>query len=185
MTSGLDAQGHAEILQKISVRGPGLTMAIGRAEEPLDADMMAHKAREAGELLGDGIFGRPGGQDGPVTIMHLDVDDVSSQARSRSPYEVSSAMFGLYARMSSFFVGHGALTFFMGGDNFMVVSGPRAKGAVRGFLDEMNGTGVILNCGIGTGGSAREAACRATGALDKIREIRDSGGKKPQVYELP
>jgi len=41
-----------------------------------------------------------------------------------------------------------------------------------------------LNCGIGNGYTAREAIKLATKSLDTIREIRDSGKEKPEVYEL-
>lgn len=44
--------------------------------------------------------------------------------------------------------------------------------------------GIILNCGIGTGRTSREAVNLATKSLDTIRKIRDSGNVKPQVYEL-
>ena len=43
---------------------------------------------------------------------------------------------------------------------------------------------LILNCGIGSGTTARYAANLATKSLDTIREIRDSGKEKPEVYEL-
>ena len=41
-----------------------------------------------------------------------------------------------------------------------------------------------LNCGIGSATTARDAAKLATQSLDTIREIRDSGKEKPEVYEL-
>ena len=43
---------------------------------------------------------------------------------------------------------------------------------------------ILLNCGIGNGHTAREAVKLATKSLDIIREIRDSGKEKPEVYEL-
>jgi len=43
---------------------------------------------------------------------------------------------------------------------------------------------VTLNCGIGTGKTAREAVKLATKSLDTIRQIRDSGKEKPEIYEL-
>ena len=43
---------------------------------------------------------------------------------------------------------------------------------------------LLLNCGIGTGITARDAAKLATESLDTIREIRDSGKSNPEVYEL-
>ena len=72
----------------------------------------------------------------------------------------------------------------MGGDNFMVISTNDAKNSVREFLNLVKKDGIILNCGIGTGKTAREAVKLATKSLDTIREIRDSGKEKPEIYEL-
>mgnify|MGYP000052291247 CR=1 FL=1 len=47
-----------------------------------------------------------------------------------------------------------------------------------------NELGIELNCGIGTGKTARSAVKLATKSLDTIREIRDSGKEKPEIYEL-
>ena len=44
-----------------------------------------------------------------------------------------------------------SLAFFMGGDNFMVVSTPDAKESASEFIDKIKKErGVTLNCGIGT-----------------------------------
>jgi GTP cyclohydrolase IIa len=43
---------------------------------------------------------------------------------------------------------------------------------------------ISLNCGIGNAHTSREAAKLATKSLDTIREIRDSGKEKPEIYEL-
>jgi GTP cyclohydrolase IIa len=47
-----------------------------------------------------------------------------------------------------------------------------------------NDNKISLNCGIGNGVTSREAVKLATKSLDTIREIRDSGKKKPEIYEL-
>jgi GTP cyclohydrolase IIa len=86
--------------------------------------------------------------------------------------------------MSEFFLNKKALTFFIGGDNFMVVTNENAKQMAREFLDILKKEqGITLNCGIGTGTSPREAAKLATKSLDTIREIRDSGKEKPDIFE--
>ena len=122
--------------------------------------------------------------DEQVTIMHLDVEDLTSSTQKKSPYEISSTIFNLYSKMSEFFLHKQSLTFFLGGDNFMIVSSNHAKNSVKEFLDLVKKDGIILNCGIGTAKTAREAAKLATKSLDTIREIRDSGGEKPEIYEL-
>ena len=120
-----------------------------------------------------------------VSIMHLDVDDLTSRRQTNSPYEISSIIFELYSKMSKFFLEKNSLTFFMGGDNFMVIANDDAKNSVQNFIDMIkNDDKISLNCGIGNGHSAREAVKLATKSLDTIREIRDSGKEKPEVYEL-
>jgi len=117
--------------------------------------------------------------------MHLDVDNLTSRGKTESPYEISSLIFKLYAKMSEFFLSKKALSFFMGGDNFMVVANSNYKESAEEFIDIIkNEFGIELNCGIGTGKTARNAVKLATKSLDTIREIRDSGKEKPEIYEL-
>ena len=73
----------------------------------------------------------------------------------------------------------------MGGDNFMVVSNDDAKNSVQEYINLVkNDDEISLNCGIGNAKTGREAVKLATKSLDTIREIRDSGKEKPEVYEL-
>jgi GTP cyclohydrolase IIa len=87
--------------------------------------------------------------------------------------------------MSDYFLTRKSLSFFMGGDNFMVVANSNYKESVEEFIEIIkNEFGIDLNCGIGTGKTAREATKLATKSLDTIREIRDSGKEKPEIYEI-
>jgi GTP cyclohydrolase IIa len=163
-------------------------MSIGYGETPFDANMSAHDGKKSETILNaeHNIYGFIDGKyESKVTIMHLDVDDLSSRRKTMSPYEISSVMFKLYARMSEYFLTKKSLTFFMGGDNFMVVANSGYKEDAKEFIDIVkNEFGLILNCGIGTAKTARNAVSLATKSLDTIREIRDSGKEKPEIYEL-
>jgi GTP cyclohydrolase IIa len=87
--------------------------------------------------------------------------------------------------MSEFFLHKKSLTFFMGGDNFMVVSSDNPKQNAKEFADLVKKEfGITLNCGIGTADTARKAVKLATKSLDTIREIRKSGKEKPEIYEM-
>jgi GTP cyclohydrolase IIa len=87
--------------------------------------------------------------------------------------------------MSKFFLEKKSLTFFMGGDNFMIIASNDGKNSVQNFIDMIKtNDDISLNCGIGNAHTAREAVKLATKSLDIIREIRDSGKEKPDVYEL-
>lgn len=184
-SSGLDAAGHEAVLAEArGPDGPDISMSVGRAETPLGADEAARDAAAAG---GRGpVRGAPAASpEDRVTVLHLDVDGLTSARRGMTAYEVSSAIFGLYSRMSEFFLRRGSLAFFMGGDNFMVLAGDGGKEAAAGFLAEARAAGMPMNCGVGTGPTGREAARLATRSLDEIRRMRDSGGDRPEVYEMP
>ena len=67
----------------------------------------------------------------------------------------------------------------------MVIANEEAKNSIRDFIEFIKNTEQItLNCGIGTAQTARNAVKLATKSLDTIREIRDSGKEKPDIYEL-
>jgi len=87
--------------------------------------------------------------------------------------------------MSEFFLTKKALSFFMGGDNFMVVANSNYKESAEEFIDIIKNELVIeLIWGIGTGKTARSAVKLSTKSLDTIREIRDAGKEKPEINEL-
>ena len=87
--------------------------------------------------------------------------------------------------MLNFFLQKNCLTFYMGGDNFMIVANNDAKNIVKDFINLIKKEdGISLNCGIGNAKTSREAVRLATKSLDTIREIRDSGKEKPTVYEI-
>jgi len=188
ITSGIGLEEHIEIQKKLEDSFDlRLSMSIGFAENPFDANLKAHEGKKSEILLDKvhNIYGFVNGKsENKVAIMHLDVEDLTSTRKTKSPYEISSAIFNLYSKMSEFFLKKKSLTFFIGGDNFMVISSEDAKHSVKEFLDLAKKDGITLNCGIGTGRTAREAVKLATKSLDTIREIRDSGKEKPEIYEL-
>lgn len=189
ITNGLSLDDHVEIQKKLeSAFDLKLSMSIGYAESPFDANLKAHEGKKSEIFLNKehNIYGFLNGKsDHKVTIMHLDIENLTSTRKTKSPYEISSSIFKLYAKMSEFFLEKKDMTFFMGGDNFMVVSNKNTKQSAREFLDLIKKEqGITLNCGIGTGKTAREAVKLATESLDTIRKIRESGKEKPEIYEM-
>lgn len=189
VTNGLSLQDHMEIQKKLrSITSLKLAMSIGYADTPFDANLRAYEGKKTPVILDRDltIYGFVDGRsDQRVTIMHLDVEDLTSRRKVDSPYEISSMIFQLYAKMSEFFLQRQSLTFFMGGDNFMVISSKDHRENAKEFLDVAKKEfGITLNCGIGTGKSAREAVKLATNSLDTIRQIRDSNKEKPEIYEM-
>ena len=189
VTNKISLDEHVEIQKELESKFEiKLSMSIGFGTSPFDANVLASESKKSKKLLNEkySIFGSMNGKEEQnVTIMHLDVDGLSEKRKMISPYETSSLMFKLYSKMSDFFLQRSSLSFFMGGDNFMVISNSEHKENAQEFINvikhEMD---LILNCGIGSGSTARDAAKLATKSLDTIREIRDSGKEKPEVYEL-
>jgi GTP cyclohydrolase IIa len=189
ITNGLSLDDHIEIQKKLEqVSSLKLSMSIGYADNPFDANLKAYEGKKTPIVLDKDhhIFGFVNGKtDQSVTIMHFDVENITSQRKVKSPYEISSTIFGIYAKMSEFFLAKKSLSFFMGGDNFMVVTSGNAKKNAQEFLEiAKKEFDVTFNCGIGTGRTAREAVKLATKSLDTIREIRDAKKEKPEIYEL-
>ena len=189
VSNGLDLDDHIQI-QKILEKlfEVGLTISIGYGNSPFKANLKAYEGKKNKIILNTehNIFGFIyDGFDSKVSIMHLDVDNLTSKRKTDSPYEITSIIFGLYSKMSKYFLEKNSLTFFMGGDNFMIISNDEAKQSVQDFINIVkNDDKILLNCGIGNANTGREAVKLATKSLDTIREIRDSGKEKPEVYEL-
>lgn len=189
VTNQLTLDDHIIIQKKIAkLFDLKVSMSIGFAHTPFDANLKAYEGKKSSIILNKkyNIYGFVDSQkDQKVTIMHFDVEDLTSKRKTQSPYEVSSIMFKLYSSMSEFFLVRKSLAFFMGGDNFMVVAiDDNAKKIAREFINvTKKDLGLLLNCGIGVGKTSREAAKLATESLDKIREIRDSGKDKPEILE--
>ena len=189
ITNGLSLNDHVEIQKKLAKSFDiQLSMTIGYGNSPFEANLMADKARKSKIILEkkQNIFGYVDGKtDQSVQIMHMDVDGSTSISTNKSPYEISSLMFKLYSEMSEFFLTKNYLTFFMGGDNFMIVTSGNGKKHAIKFLDMMKEKhDIALNCGIGTANTAREAAKLATKSLDTIRVLRDSGKNQQRILEL-
>ena len=188
VSNGLSLDDHLEIQKKLEksfdIR---LSMSIGYGNSPFSANLKAHDGKKNEIIINKehNIYGFFNDSKKSVSIMHFDVDDLTSRRKTNSPYEISSIIFSLYAKMSKYFLEKKSLTFFMGGDNFMVIASDEAKKSAKNFIEYIKDTDeIILNCGIGNAETAREAVKLATKSLDTIREIRDSGKEKPDVYEL-
>ncbi len=214
LSNGLDLESHKAIQDTLISKFQNLRIriAIGYGKTPLIANNMAHESisNSQNNNNNDGlslrsestlekkdymIFGSTLDAESKkdpldesmrlssnVTIMHMDIDGLGN--RDLSPYDISLLMFGLYHKMSLFFYDYDSLAFFMGGDNFMIISSDSAKAAARKFVDMIyQQDGVKLNCGIGSAPTARDAACLATESLDMIRKMRDDPSYMSHVGE--
>ncbi len=189
VTNGITLDEHIDIQKELGkLFEISVSMTIGYGATPFDANISAYNGKKYQKFLNEqyNIYGYlNGNEEQNVAIMHIDVDSLTAKRKTLSPYETSSLMFKLYSKMSDFFLDKKSLAFFMGGDNFMVVSNSEHKINAHDFINQIkNEMNLVLNCGIGTSETGRDAAKLATKSLDTIREIRDSGKEKPEVYEL-
>jgi GTP cyclohydrolase IIa len=189
VSNGLTLNDHIEIQKSLQESFEvTLTISIGYGNTPFEANLKAYDGKQNNIILNEeyDIFGFITNKlEFNVSIMHLDVDDLKSKRRDNSPYEISLKIFELYSKIARYFIKKNSLTFFMGGDNYIVVASDDAKNSVQNFIDMIkNNDKIILNCGIGNAQTSRDAVKLATKSLDTIREIRDSGKQKPDVFEL-
>jgi len=97
VSNGLELDDHIQIqktLEKLfDVR---LTISIGYGKSPFEANLKAHDGKKNETILNKehNIFGFVNGKsDLKVSIMHLDVEDLTSKGQTNSPYEISSIIF--------------------------------------------------------------------------------------------
>ena len=199
ITNGLALQDHITIQTELATiyKNLKLSMAIGKGNTPFEANMSAYDARKTERFLNKEtrIFGQTmslsssttsnsGSSDEFVQIMHIDIDGSAKVGSKLSPYEITSLVIQIYSKLSKEFLKKGAMTFFIGGDNFMIISNnvtkENAEKAIKSITRSMD---IKLNCGIGIGRTGRKAAEAATRALDIIRDLRDEGKVQP-FYEI-
>ena len=189
VSNGLTLDDHIEIQKSLKESFEvSLTISIGYGNTPFEANLKSYDAKQNNIILNEEhtIFGFIDNEsESHISIMHLDVDDLKSKRQDNSPYEISLKIFELHSKIARYFIEKNSITFFMGGDNYMVVASDDAKKSVQSFIDTIkNNDNISLNCGIGNAQTSRDAVKLATKSLDTIRDIRDSGKQKPDVYEL-
>ncbi len=185
VTNELTVEEHIEILcELLKLYEMDISISIGNGETPYQAHLNAYKARNNKESNNKfKVYGSTKNND-YVQIMHIDIDDSDKLSTKLTPFEISSLITSIHAKLAEKFMEKKSLTFFLGGDNFMVVANGVKNAEVVVILDDVvNGIDIKLKCGIGKARTARKAAEMATKALDKIREYRKNG-RAEQVFEL-
>ena len=203
ITNGLSLKDHKDLQREIATlyKNLKISMTIGRGNTSFEANVNAYEARKAGNLLdretrifGQTISSSPSSKASSSTtnsnysesahIMHIDINGSEKISSKMSPYEITALVMKLYAKLSEVFLKKGAMTFFLGGDNFMVISNNIKKEDAEIIIRSVaNDIGITLNCGIGIGRNGRKAAEAATRALDTIRDLRNEGKIQP-IYEI-
>jgi GTP cyclohydrolase IIa len=204
ITNQISLQDHKEISDRISKKNKEIkiSMTIGIGETPLESDKKIHQikgekknlvyhniyaierehTKQKNDLVNNNKMSDPDNND--LKIIHIDVDSSTSIAKNLSTYEITNLILKLYLEISNLFLEEDSLTFFLGGDNFMVVAKNNLDSSkINRMIDTLcKSCDIKLNCGIGNGKNARTAAKFATKSLDQIRIYRKNG-KTINVFE--
>jgi GTP cyclohydrolase IIa len=188
VTNGLSVQEHAQIQRELAglYKDLKMSMVIGAGATAFAASMSAYNARKEEKFADKDarIFGAGAPSADLAQIMHIDVDSSTKLSGRVSPYEITALVIKIYGRLADEFLKRDSLTFFLGGDNFMVVSnGVTKEQADEAIKKAIAGIEIKLNCGIGIGKTGKKAAEAATKALDTIRDLRDQG-KIQTIFEI-
>ena len=199
ITNTLTLQNHISILKEISLKHPGLCISftIGNGKTPLDANINAYQVRKDGKFLNKEfrIYGcseeinnisytSSSLKDRKIKTLHIDINGSSGIGNYISPYETTVKVMKSYVLLMDKFLKKNSLTFFLGGDNFMIIADLIETDEISYLLNSISDElGIKFNCGIGFGKTSRESAKNATEALDLIRKLRKKGQIIP-IYEI-
>jgi GTP cyclohydrolase IIa len=198
ITNGISMEDHIEIKNELDqqYKNLKLSMVVGYGLTPFEANMNAHVARKSGERTCRrlGIFGKTipstssslsgGSHSSFVQLMHIDIDHSTEVGSILSPYEITCLVSKVYSRLSDEFLRKQSMTFFIGGDNFMVISNGSTNEDAKRVIEMITADlDIKLNCGIGIAMTGRQAAKAATQALDTVRMLRNQG-KIQSLYQI-
>jgi GTP cyclohydrolase IIa len=191
ITNELSLEDHLSIEREINDmhKDLNISMSIGTGATPLDANFAAYDSRKNNNLLDKSrliyandqlqfLYNKPNNLFSGMfaQIMHLDIDNSTKAGNELSPYEITTRIMKMFSMLIELFIEQKSMTFFLGGDNFMVISNTVTKDKVSMITSKIyENQNIKLNCGIGVARTGRKAAQAATEALDTIRNLRDQG----------
>jgi GTP cyclohydrolase IIa len=182
VTNGLSHEDHALLQESIGNRYP-VTVSLGIGVDAVPA-VALERATEGLQRMGsaqDGdrrqvLEGAPlalaDRTDDDVHIAHFDVNDATGKYTDQlnefdSFIEIEQGYATLMRYMRE---AHGALSFFVGGDNIIAVCPTLSNADYRGAIDHVEEqVGVELKVGVGAGTTAHDAGMAAKHALETCR----------------
>lgn len=199
ISNGLSLEDHRAIEREITdiFKDLNISMSIGIGKTPFEANIAAYHSRKNNKLVINSklvyaddelqsLYGDANQlpKDMFTQILHLDIDNSTKVSNVQSPYEITSRIMKMFSNLIELFVEQKAMTFFVGGDNFMAISNTVTKEKALEIIGKIYNTeNIKLNCGIGVAPTGRKAVQAATEALDTIRNLRDQGIISP-IYEI-
>ena len=190
VTNGLDREDHERLQESVGNRYP-VTISLGIASDPVPIDALERATegvQEAGsaqdedrqEVLAGDTVADPGTRD--LQIAHFDVENATEKYTDRlNEFDTFIRIEQGYASTMRYMrEEHGALSFFVGGDNIIAVCPRLTPEEYRAAIDHVSEeANVQLRVGVGNGSTAHEAGYAAKIALEDCRyegtavEIRD------------
>ena len=199
ISNGLSIEDHLSIEREINdmYNDVNLSMCIGTGATALDANIAAFHSRKNNSLIErsklvyanqqiQAVYGNStkSTTDMFAQVLHIDIDNSTKVSNVLSPFEITTKIMMLFSKLINLFIEQKSMTFFLGGDNFMVISNTVSKEKVSQITRRIYEDNKInLNCGIGLAHTGRKAVQAATEALDTIRSLRDRGMIRP-IYEI-
>jgi len=192
VTNGVDDAAHAALQESIGNRYPvSISLGTAVAERPVDALTAAnHRLQTEGSAQDESRTEVLAGEyltettDTDLQIAHFDVVDVTGKYTDQiNEFDTFINVERAYASLMHYLrETHGALSFFVGGDNIISVCPDLPE---RAFTDAVahveDDVGVELQVGVGSGASAHEAGFAAKHALEDCR--RD--GTSVELFAAP
>ncbi|MBI5378339.1 MAG: GTP cyclohydrolase IIa [Thaumarchaeota archaeon] len=187
ITNTISIKDHVEIYEEITSKFPiFVDMTIAYDVSPLKANEIAFSSSALCPLSKHGrIRGMIGFENEYVYLIHIDIEGLTEISTKQSYFDVYSLIQRINHKITEFFQQRNSLAFYMGGDNFIIVSDELAQQHANEFVDYAKSVlGVSVNCGIGIGHTARKAITFATASLDDIREQRKKKDNYSHVFCL-
>jgi GTP cyclohydrolase IIa len=179
VTNGLDQRDHELLQESIRNRYP-ITISLGTAVDPVPVEALegaTEQVQEAGsaqdqtrrEVL-SGSYRPP--ETGDVSIAHFDVNDATGKYTDRlNEFDSFIRIEQSYASLMRYMrEEHGALSFFVGGDNIIAAVPEMTESEYEAAIDHVSDdVGVELKVGVGHGPVPADAGIAAKHALEDCR----------------
>jgi len=192
VTNGVDGAAHAALQESIGNRYPvSVSLGTGVAERPIDALDAANRLlqteggaqdEDRAEVLAGDYLTETNPSD--LQIAHFDVVNVTGKYTDRlNEFDTFLNVERAYGSLTRYLrESHGALSFFVGGDNVVAVCPDLPE---RAFADAVahvaDDADIELQVGVGRGASAHEAGFAAKHALETCRD----GGTNVELSGAP
>jgi GTP cyclohydrolase IIa len=183
VTNGITEEEHLEIQEQAQDEFPiSISMGVGVAGTPFEAQAKASKLlQKAGSAQSTNRKSVLACErtlsltEAYVQVIHIDVDNITRKMTDQaSAFETSLKVMSIYTDLMRLFKQHGALLFFVGGDNFMGLANGVSVDLISALLQGYMSENLQLKCGVGIASTGRKAAELATMNLELIRNERNN-----------